>query len=91
MRWFLLLSLCGALVFCGTPPQTVTISGYDAASKTTITPINLWRDYADRSKGIAGVVQNGEHVLLIRQEGGGALVQKTDGVQGWLSAQFIQH
>jgi uncharacterized protein YgiM (DUF1202 family) len=89
MRVILLLFFCATLVSCGTPPQTVAITGFDAASGTVIDPINLWRDYTDRSQGIAGIVHHGESVTLLREQNGGALVQKGDGAQGWLNTQFI--
>jgi len=81
-----LLSACARTV----PVQTVTVNGYDAASGIVIDPINLWRDYADRSKGIAGQVHHGERVTFIRQEGQGAFIETANGVRGWLNAQFVR-
>lgn len=89
VRWLvllLLLSACARTV----PVQTVTINGYDAESRTTIEVINLWRDYADRSKGVAGTVRSGERVTLIHQDGQGALIETAQGVRGWLNVAFIR-
>ncbi len=81
-----LLTACGRVV----PVQTATIDGYDAASGTTIDPINLWKDYADRSKGVTGTVRHGERVSVIRQTGSGVLVETSAGVRGWLNAAFVR-
>jgi hypothetical protein len=90
MRAVVLLFFCAALVSCGTPAQIVTINGTDAASGTIIDPINLWRDYTDRNKGIAATVRHGERVTLIREQGGAALIRKSNGAEGWLNTQFIR-
>ncbi len=92
MRYTTLILLCVLVSACGraVPSQLVTINGYDVASKTTIDPINLWCDYANRSRGIAGQVHHGERVTFIRQEGQGALVRTASGVEGWINIQFLR-
>lgn len=89
MRALVFLFLCAALVSCGTPAVTVTINGYDAASGVTLDPINLWQTYAPRGPKV-GQVRHGERVTLLREMDGGALIRTSQGVQGWLSVQFIR-
>lgn len=89
LKWLviiLLLTACARTV----PAQMATINGYDASTRIVVEPINLWRDYADRSKGITGQVHHGDRVTFIRQEGQGALVRTSAGVEGWLNIAFIR-
>jgi hypothetical protein len=80
---------CGSTTPTDVALRTVTINADDPASGTRIDPVNVWRDYNDRSAGVAGRVRHGDRVGLIRQDGGAALIRLNDGTQGWVNAQFI--
>lgn len=67
------------------PPPMVAIKAGEVAG-----PINLWRDYADRSKGVAGTVQDGERVYLLEKTNDAALVRTQEGTRGWLNIAFIR-
>lgn len=69
--------------------QTVTINGVDSTTGNDISPINLWDNYETRG-AVTGRVMTGERVTLLQRVGAGALVEKADGSQGWLTATFIK-
>lgn len=89
MRAAIILLLVICLVACGTPPQTVTMDGYDAASGTTVNPINIWASYEPRGARV-GQVQHGERVTLLQRSGSGAQIQTAQGVRGWVGVAFIK-
>jgi hypothetical protein len=68
---------------------TLTIDGYDRASKSVIPRINLWNDYETRAR-VVGQVSDSEKVLLIKRVGDGVLVETHTGVRGWLTYWFIK-
>ena len=93
-RLWPLLLLIAILTACGTihvepAIRAATINADDPASGTRIDPVNVWKDYADRSAGVAGQVHHREKVGLVRQDGGAALIRLSDGTQGWVNAQFV--
>lgn len=69
--------------------QMVTIDGTDPTTGSDISPINLWDNYQTRG-AVTGRVMTGERVALIRRDGPAALIEKTSGVQGWLTATFVK-
>lgn len=79
-----------------TPYPTPTISitlhldGWDPDARITIQRINLWRDYDNRSVGIAGIGYDGEQVKLRMRRGDGVLVEQIGGTIGWVSYWFIR-
>lgn len=70
-------------------PVTLTIDGYDAASKTIIQRINLWNNYETRAR-VVGQVSHGEKVTLIKRVGDGVFVETKAGLKGWLTYWFIK-
>lgn len=71
------------------PARSMTVTGFDPASNADISPVNVWDDYQSRSR-VVGQVRTGDHVLVLRQDGDGVLVQLTNGRQGWVSRWFIK-
>jgi hypothetical protein len=71
-------------------PVWMTLDGWDPASQTTISPINIWKDYNDRAKGVAGTGRHGEQVRYIRRSGDGVLIETKAGVRGWVTYWFIK-
>jgi len=65
-----------------------TIDGYDAASNTIISPINVWSNYDKRIFG--GKLLHGEKVTLIKRVGDGVLVKNKTGTEGWVTYFFIK-
>lgn len=68
----------------------VTLDGEDTNAGLVIQEINLWKDYNDRAKGIAGKGRHGEEVELVRRAGDGVLVRTGSGVEGWVTYYFIR-
>ena len=68
----------------------VTLDGYDPASDTIIEPINIWKDYKKRSKGIVGKGKHGERVQFLEREGDGVKVKLKNGKSGWVTYYFIK-
>ena len=67
--------------------KEVTINATDEGG-LTIPQVNLWDNYQTRSRVVAQV-RHGDKVFLIRQEGGGVLIETRSGERGWVSAPFI--
>lgn len=70
--------------------RSVTMDGFDPATGTIIAPINIWKNYTDRTQGVVGTVLHGQYVTMIRQEGDGVLIQTPTGIRGWVSKSFIK-
>lgn len=68
--------------------RIVTINGYDAATNTTIDPLNLWSDYQDRKW--VGKVRHGEKVYFLNREGDGVYIETQEGQKGWITYWFIK-
>jgi ABC-type Fe3+-hydroxamate transport system substrate-binding protein len=73
-----------------TPATYLTLDGYDKDAGIIVTPINLWKDYNDRSAGIAAKGQHGERVKLIRRSGDGVQIELQSGEKGWVTYYFIK-
>ena len=93
MRWFivalgfaLLLASCGGSV----ATRPVTIDAHDPQSGLLIDPVNVWKDYTNRSAGVAGRTHDGAAVQLVQRVGDGVEVVLPDGTQGWVSVGFIK-
>lgn len=67
----------------------LTIDGYDPDSNSIIERINLWSNYETRTR-IVGQVAHGEKVFLVKRAGDGVLVERRDGLRGWLTYWFIK-
>lgn len=73
-----------------TPPsRIVTITGYDPASQTDISPVNVWDDYETRSR-VVGRVRTGTLVRFVQRVGDGVQIELENGTRGWVSAAFIK-
>lgn len=68
---------------------TLTINGYDEATKEIIPRINLWNNYETRER-IVGQVRHGQKVVLIKRVGDGVMIETTSGMKGWLTYWFIK-
>ena len=68
--------------------RIVTINARDEGGHL-IEPLNVWRSYTDRGRGVVGVTHDGDKVGFVRQEGEGVLIQLSDGTQGWVGKGFI--
>ena len=64
------------------------IDGYDPHTGSIIDPINVWKDYEDRT--FAGKVNHGEKVTLLRRVGDGVLIETSSGLTGWVTYFFIK-
>ena len=71
------------------PPRMATITGYDPASQSDISPINVWDDYQTRER-IVGQVRTGDRVRVVGRSGGGVQIELESGVRGWVSAAFVK-
>ncbi|HEU5088392.1 MAG TPA: SH3 domain-containing protein [Roseiflexaceae bacterium] len=71
------------------PPRLATITGYDPASQSDISPINVWDDYQTRSR-VVGQVRTGDRVRVVGRSGDGVQIELNDGTRGWVSAAFLK-
>lgn len=67
-----------------------TINGYDKASNSIIDPINVFKDYKNRSLGISGKTSHGERVTISDRAGNGLKIHTDSGVSGWVSKDFVK-
>ena len=103
-RCLLLLFLLLALSGCGgemaaprmtappltaTPVTTVTIGAGDPASGSLTDLVTVWSHGVQTGIPV-GVVRDNEKVTLIQYDSEGALIQLTDGTQGWVDRVFIR-
>ena len=81
-----------------TPPPTsevksetrwVTMDGTENG-ELMVPIINLWKDYNNRSRGVAGTIRHGARVKLIRRSGNGVLVETKSGTRGWATYYFVR-
>ena len=52
--------------------------------------INIWKNWADRSQGIAGKVRHGDQVTLLEQRGKRCKVLLPSGETGFVTYWFIR-
>lgn len=74
------------------PPSAariVTIVGRDEQGNV-IDPVMVWKDYADRSQGVAGQAHDGDRVTFLSQQGGATQIQLSNGARGWVNSAFIK-
>jgi len=76
------------------PPKLLsipaTVNGYDEASKTIINPVRVWKDYNNRNLGMAGTVQHGQEVIIIKKSGQGRKIRTNSGTEGWVTQWFLK-
>lgn len=70
-------------------PYMVTMDGTENG-ELAVPFINVWLDYEDRTKGMAGTVNHGTRVQLIRREGDAVLIELPHGKRGWVTYWFIK-
>ena len=91
---FLLCALCGcgggpaAPRSTGTPGTTVTIGAGDPNGGSLTDVVTVW-SLGVRTGIPVGVVRDREKVTLIRYDSEGALIQLSDGTQGWVDEVVI--
>ncbi len=74
-----------------TPEKTLTIDGYSANNDILTEEVPLWVDLNNPlGKGVAGKVNHGDKVKLVKHIGVGVLVETQSGVQGWTSYHLIK-
>lgn len=66
----------------------VTIDGYDKATRTTISKINIWTNYQSRS--LAFKANHGESVKMIKRDGDAIYIENKQGKRGWVTYFFIK-
>jgi hypothetical protein len=91
---FLLVALSGcggelaAPHLTGTPSTTVTIGAGDPNGGALTDLVTVW-SLGVRTGIPVGVVRDQQKVTLIQYDSEGALIQLTDGTQGWVDRRVI--
>jgi hypothetical protein len=91
---FLLVALCGcggelpATPSSAAPVTTVTIGAGDPISGSLTDLVTVW-SHGVRTGIPVGVVRDNEKVTLVSYDSEGALIQLSDGTQGWVDRGVI--
>jgi len=67
-----------------------SITGYDSATGSIIDPINIFIDYENRNRGLAGKAKHGETVTILEKSGRGVKIRTNSGITGWVSDWFVK-
>jgi len=89
--FLLVVFLFGSQSNSAAPPATaqlVTIDGSDSAGGATIDPVNVF-DRPSLGRTV-GTVRSGARVALLSRDGNAVLIRAADGVQGYVSVDFIK-
>jgi len=70
--------------------RIVHIDGYDAATGSIITPLNVWKNYDART--FAFKIDHGASVTMLKKtsDGNGVYIRDASGREGWITYFFIE-
>jgi hypothetical protein len=72
--------------------EHVTLDGYDGAD-LVVKRINLWRDYANRGKGVVCSVRHGHPAQLLERQGDACRIRvewEGRAQEGWVTYWFLK-
>ncbi len=69
--------------------KPITFDGYEGAF-LACPRIHIWKDWGDRSQGIAGSVDHGSPGVLLERRGQRCKIQTSDGTVGFVTFYFLR-